>query len=182
MAFFAASPTSTTRPISTRMLRSSPRAFTPSIAARMHIGTISTTASGSSQLSYSAASSRNTNTTARPNAIDRGVAGELLLQRDLGPFEAEALRQALLRDLLDRRDRLAGREAARQAQLHLGRRIQVVARHAERPGRVAERRDRADRHHVAVVVARLQVLDVAHAQPERIVRLRRSPGRCGRAG
>ena len=35
----------------------------------MHIGTISTTASGSSQLSYSAASSRNTNVTANPKAI-----------------------------------------------------------------------------------------------------------------
>ena len=108
----------------------------------------------------------------QPEGDHRRVAGELLLQRDLRPFEAEALRQPLLGDRLDRGDRLAGGEPARQAQLHLGRRIQIVARHAERPRRVAEGRHGTDRHHVAVVVARLQVLDVALAQPERIVRLR----------
>ena len=51
MAFFAARPTSTTRPISTKMLRSRPRMFTPIMAASMHIGTIRMTASGSNQLS-----------------------------------------------------------------------------------------------------------------------------------
>ena len=51
----------------------------------------------------------------RGRTPERGVAGELLLQRDLGPFEAEAGRQTLGGDLLDRGDRLAGGEAARQA-------------------------------------------------------------------
>ena len=107
--------------------------LTPIIAASMHIGTIRMTASGSSQLSYSAASSRKTNTTASPNAIDRGVAGELLLQRDLGPFEAEARAAALLSATFSMAAmRLAGGEAAQQRHLHLGRGIQVVARHAVR--------------------------------------------------
>ena len=51
IAFLAARPTSTTSPISTRMLRSSPRRLTPIMAAKMHIGTMRITASGSSQLS-----------------------------------------------------------------------------------------------------------------------------------
>ena len=62
-----------------------------------------------------------------------------------------------------------------QLHLHLGRGIEVVARHAVGAGGVAEGRDRADRHHVAVVVARLQVRDVAQRQAVRIVGLRRHP-------
>ncbi len=45
-----------------------PRSSTPEMAATRHIGTIRITASGSIQLSYWAASSRKTNTTASPNA------------------------------------------------------------------------------------------------------------------
>jgi hypothetical protein len=52
-----------------RMLLSIPRSSTPLIAANRHMGTIRITASGSSKLSYCAAKSRNTNATARLNAI-----------------------------------------------------------------------------------------------------------------
>ena len=45
-----------------------PRNSTPLMAANRHIGTIRITASGSRMLSYCAASSRNTNTTASVNA------------------------------------------------------------------------------------------------------------------
>ena len=44
-----------------------PRIKSPLTAASRHIGTIRITASGSAQLSYCAASSRNTNTTDAPN-------------------------------------------------------------------------------------------------------------------
>ena len=57
--------------------------------------------------------------------------------------------------------------------LHLGRGIEIVARHAVGPGDVAELRDRADRHHLAPVVAGLQIDDVADVVAERRVGLRR---------
>ena len=59
---------STTKPTWVRILLSSPRRMTPEIAATRHIGTIMITASGSVRLSYCAASTRNTNTTARMKA------------------------------------------------------------------------------------------------------------------
>ena len=49
---------------------------TPSSAASTDIGAISTTASGSSQLSYIAASTRKTKTTARPKAIGAVLPGD----------------------------------------------------------------------------------------------------------
>jgi len=51
MAFFDARPISTTSPIWVRMLLSSPRRFTPTMAASRHIGTIRITASGRVTLS-----------------------------------------------------------------------------------------------------------------------------------
>ena len=66
------------------------------------------TASGSSQLSYCAARNRNTNTTDGDEHVDRGVAGELLLVGELGPFEGEAVGQHLGREALHGGDRLAG--------------------------------------------------------------------------
>ena len=58
-----ASPTSTTKPICVRMLLSMPRSITPASADSTAIGTMSTMASGRDQLSYCAASTRNTSTT-----------------------------------------------------------------------------------------------------------------------
>ncbi len=55
IAFFAARPTSTTSPIWTNTLLSPPISHTPAIALSRHIGTISRTASGNSQLLYCAA-------------------------------------------------------------------------------------------------------------------------------
>ena len=51
IAFFAASPTSTTKPICARMSMGRPRSPSPVTEASRHIGTISTTESGSFQLS-----------------------------------------------------------------------------------------------------------------------------------
>ena len=63
IAFFAASPTSTTKPIWVRMLTSCPMIRTPMVAANRHIGTIRITANGKLHEPYCAASTRNTNST-----------------------------------------------------------------------------------------------------------------------
>ena len=64
-----ASPTSTTKPIWVKMLMSILAIHTPAIALKRHIGTTRITASGSDQLSYCAASTRKTITTAKPKMI-----------------------------------------------------------------------------------------------------------------
>ena len=63
IAFLHASPTSTMSPICVKMLLSPPVSHTPAIADSRHIGTIRITTSGSVQLSYCAASTRNASST-----------------------------------------------------------------------------------------------------------------------
>ncbi len=67
MAFLQAKPTSTIKPICVKMLMSIFAMTTPAMAQSRHIGTTRMTASGSDQLSYWAASTRNTSTTASRN-------------------------------------------------------------------------------------------------------------------
>ena len=74
IAFLLARPTSTTKPICVKMLMS-PAVFqnwcesqTPAIELSRHIGTTRMTASGSAQLSYRAAKTRNTPSTPRANS------------------------------------------------------------------------------------------------------------------
>ncbi len=96
------------------------------------------------------------------------------MQRDLGPLEAEARRQ-VGENPLHGPNGLAGGEAWPCRALHFGGRKQIVARHAIGPGDLAERGDRAERHHVARGRAGPQVLHVAHREPERVVGLRGHP-------
>ena len=63
IAFLQARPTSTTNPIWVKILLSMLRRKTPEMAANRHMGTIRMMAAGSVQLSYCAASARNTNST-----------------------------------------------------------------------------------------------------------------------
>ena len=63
MAFLQARPTSTRNPIWVKMLLSPRVSHTPVMAQSRHIGTIRMTASGSDQLSYCAASTRNASST-----------------------------------------------------------------------------------------------------------------------
>src|SRR5437868_2062648 len=63
MAFLLARPTSTTKPICVKMFTSIRARVTPTMEQSRHIGTTRMTASGSDQLSYWAASTRNTATT-----------------------------------------------------------------------------------------------------------------------
>ena len=75
---------------------------TPLMRARTHIGTIRMTASGSVQLSYCAASTRKTNSTAIGEESGAVLPDRLLLEGEAGPFEAEAGRQVSRGDLLHR--------------------------------------------------------------------------------
>ena len=68
IAFLAASPISTTRPICVKMSLFNFASQTPAMAANKHIGTMRMIDSGNDQLSYCAESTRNTNTTASGNA------------------------------------------------------------------------------------------------------------------
>ncbi len=68
-----ASPISTTRPTWTKMLASPPVHQTPSMAASKHMGTIRITASGITQLSYNAASTRNTSSKATGNTTSAAL-------------------------------------------------------------------------------------------------------------
>src|SRR5262249_22220020 len=69
MAFLHARPTNTTRPICTKMLTDVLVNQTPMSEDSTHKGTTRMTASGNAQLSYSAASARNTHATARLKTI-----------------------------------------------------------------------------------------------------------------
>ena len=62
-----ASPTSTTKPTWVKMFTSMRASATPAIENSRHMGTTRITASGNDQLSYWAASTRNTSTTASMN-------------------------------------------------------------------------------------------------------------------
>ena len=93
IAFLLARPTSTTKPICVKMLMSPPvRQATPVIELSMHIGTTRMTASGSAQLSYWAASTKNTNTTRqRENQLSHVLSGVDLDVVDLRPLEGHVL-------------------------------------------------------------------------------------------
>ncbi len=108
-----------------------PRSSTPLIAASRHIGTIRITASGSSTLSYCAASSRNTNTTARLNAIT-AVLPATFSCKAISVHSKPKPDGRFRQDLFHGGDRLAGREARQRRALHLGGGEQIVARHAIR--------------------------------------------------
>src|ERR1700739_4234580 len=73
MAFLAASPTSTMKPIWVRMLTSWPMMRTPTVAASKHIGTIRMTENGRLQLTNCAARTKQNDGDRRPQpAILRG--------------------------------------------------------------------------------------------------------------
>ena len=112
----------------------------------------------------------------------RGVAGAQLLERERRPFVGEAVRQRLRRELLHDLDRLALRIAGRRGAIELGRRIEVVARHAIGPGNVAHGRERAERHGFAARIAHADLQHVLRIEPVRRCRPAPRRGRCGRTG
>ena len=113
IAFFAARPMSTTKPICVRMLLSMPRSSRPLTAANRHIGTIRMTARGSRMLSYCASEEQKDEHHREGECNHRFVAGDLFLQGNLGPLEAKARWQPLGDDLFHGGDSLSGREAGR---------------------------------------------------------------------
>ena len=110
-----------------------------------------------------------------PEDEEPAVAGELLLVGEIRPFEAETIGEPLGGEFFHSRQGIAGGVARQRAPLDLCGGIKIIARHAVRPGDVAELGDRADRHHLAFVVARLQIDDVADLVAEWRIGLGRYP-------
>src|SRR5262245_7936624 len=98
MAFLAARPTRTTKPICARMSMGMPRASRPVTEASRHIGKIRTIANGSFQLSYCATRTRKTKRRRREDEESGCVedkksrrAALLLLEGEVGPLKSNAL-------------------------------------------------------------------------------------------
>src|SRR5262249_5718944 len=91
---------------------------------------------------------------------DRGIAGANLLERKRSPFVRESLRQRLRRELFHNFDRLPLAVALRGGTVELCGRIEVVARHAVRPGERAARGESAEWHCLAIAVAHTDFQDV----------------------
>ena len=190
IAFLHARPTSTTSATWVKMFRSPGcmnggkcESQTPNSAASTHIGTISTIAIGRLQLSYCAASTRTTSSTAisitaasigslMRRAGQGDVARQPVLVGQLGPLVAHAARQRLLEQRLDLALGLAAtRSPGSAAPLMSADGIAVVARHARRAEGRLDRHQRAERHHLAGRVARLQRGDRLRVGAERRVGL-----------
>ena len=77
------------------------------IALNRHMGTTRITASGSDQLSYCAASTRNTATDSQPEDHHRRVGGLQFEEGHFGPLILHRARQVLVRQLCHHVDRLA---------------------------------------------------------------------------
>ena len=130
IAFLHARPTSTTRPICTKMLTSRCVHSTPATEQSRHSGTTRITASGSDQLSYSAASARNTHTTASaktyiavlPARICMNISSVHSVFIDSGSVSAG--------HLVDCVDGVAGADARLQVAGDRRGRVEVVARDA----------------------------------------------------
>ena len=112
---------------------SCPRSTTPVIEAMRHIGTMRITASGKVMLSYWAASTRKTNTTASTNAKTAVLLARNCWKASVCPLIAEALGQRLGGKLLHDLDSLTLRITGRRGAIELGGRIEIVARHPMRP-------------------------------------------------
>ena len=129
---------------------------TPTVEHSRHIGTTRMTARGSDQLSYWAASTRKTSTTARANANiavlpvwSCSKASSVQTDRiDCG----SSIGDESLHDL----DCLAGADARPGVEVHGGRRVHVVAHDHHGPADLANLGQRAQGHHVAPFVRGLR--------------------------
>ena len=173
MAFLLASPTSTTKPICVKMLMSIRARATPAIEHSRHIGTTRITASGSDQLSYWAASTRNTSTTASSEHVHRRVAGQVLQQGQLGPLDCAWLAaSSLSARRFHQRHGLAGAGARGDVAVDRRGRVHVVAHHHHRAGDVADGGHGVDGNHLAARLRTFSSPDVFDAA----AKLVRRPG------
>ena len=148
-----ARPTSTMKPTWVKMLMSIRAMFTPTIEQSRHIGTTRITASGSDQLSYWAASTRKTSTTARMKAnmavlpvwSCKSASSVHCMRMAWGSSCSTSFSMASIAwpELTP-----GGR-----VQVDRGRGIHVVPDDHHRAADVADRGDAAQRHHPAPVVA-----------------------------
>src|SRR6185295_5378524 len=96
--------------------------------------------------------------------VDCAVSGELLLQRDLGPFGGEACRQNLLGETLDRGERVAGARARCRLPAEVGGGKHVVASNRVGAAYFLHGRQRTEWNNAARIISRFQQADVVGAQ------------------
>ncbi len=102
---------------------------------------------------------------------EHGVAGDRVLVGELRPLERHAVRQHALEQAGHRGLGLPRAVPRRGSAVDLGGRKTVVMHHLVRAVAAAHLEHRAERHHLAPVVARLQAGDLLRLQPERRLRL-----------
>ena len=130
-----------------------PRASKPVTEASRHIGTIKTIAIGSVQLSYCGQNQEHEESGCTEYEKSWGAA-LLLLESKLGPFVANAGRQYLVGKFLHPVQRCTSGYTWRRHALDLGRREEIVARHAIGDRLVPQLCHGSYRHHLADSVAR----------------------------
>ena len=142
------------------------------MAATRHIGTIRITASGSVRLSYCAARTRNTNTTASTKANIAVLPALICWKASVVHSLAKPSGSVRGRELVHDLNRLALRIAGRGGAIDLGGGIEVVARNAVRAGDVGHGGEGAERNRVAVRVAHADFQHIADMLAVLVARLR----------
>ena len=92
--------------------------------------------------------------------VDRAVAGELLLQRDLGPFRGETRGQSFFRETFNGGERVTRACARRGLAAEVGGGKHVVARDLVGAAHFLHGRDGTERNNSAGSIARLEQADV----------------------
>src|SRR3954462_10633069 len=126
MAFLAAKPSSTTKPIWARMSIGNVRRLSPVVAASRHIGTISTIARGIFQLSYCAASTRNTNSAEAPKIAAVGMPFFDCWYARSVHSKVIPGGKIVLGELFDALERLSRRDPRSGLAHHFGGRIEII--------------------------------------------------------
>ena len=166
MAFLHANPTSTTRPICTKMSTDRCANSTPATEHSRHIGTTRMTASGSDQLSYRADSARktastasaNTTTVVLPSRICRKINSVHSVPIERGSVSlASAFISAMA---------VAGTGPRQQAAGDGSGGVEIVALHEDRAADLARVDQGAQRHHEPLVVADIKQVDIVDPRAE----------------
>ena len=139
MAFLQASPTSTTRPICTKMSTSPWVNSTPATEQSRHSGTTRMTASGSDQLSYRAARARKTHTTARAKTYMAVLPARICMNMISVHSACMEIGSVSRRQVVDLLDGVAGADARRQVAGDGRGGVEVVARDVDRAADLAQR-------------------------------------------
>src|SRR5437899_7606344 len=103
---------------------------------------------------------------AKRENVNRAVAGEFLLQRNLRPFCRETGRQNLFRETVNGCERVATARARRRLTAEVGRGKHVVARNLVGAAYFLHGRNRAERNNSAGIISRFQQANIVRTQTE----------------